>query len=400
MTTPNVQRPTQTNMPATDVPKIQRRAQPNMPATGRPKNARLIDPNATRYGWMGLHPIDLRFYAGVNYVGDYTDQKGRECIPAKQLITFIPQQALALNEVMAVSVIAGQEEIKIMDGYEAAMLTKEGRPATRTARISPAYQAYMLMRDYERRGMCLFEESAGLGQAEMDAFFDTVLPPDAPELVPCFRSVLEQRVPEVGLDVFLDQYRAFFQRFKLRDAQARYKTTLDRKIAGDVYINLSGAIARAWSFANATLNSTEANIRKFRNGHKGKEFYDSPDERFADTQVPLDIICLAETGRAPITLTAIHEAQTLAAANQTAVMSGMENVGKQIADALSTATAQAQPQAPQITLSDIQGMFAERESQWEARLVEERERIRQELLAEMSQSPAPAAGAPDVEQTE
>lgn len=315
----------------------------------------------TRWLWNASAPISLADYSASRFVGKFDD----DILPAKRLVAFQPGMARSLGPYEHPAFTGTQADMGISHVETMLSIPVAGmNPATGQVGESPktAYNnnpkicAYMLMRDYERRGLCLFEDMRGTSDEEIMFLFDMIIPPEIEaQWARETRTVLDHdfRGP------FLDQYKAWLGSASNSPLLAWFnanigkKKSLQRKESdrlGAMGREMRAAVNRAWSWENTMLNTTEQQIRRYRNGHKGKEFYDMPDERFANPIPPLDLLCLADTNRQPLDLQQVEAANVLNKGTQDAMMSGMETFADRIASKMQ----------PGLTLEAVDKLIQER----------------------------------------
>lgn len=305
--------------------------------------AKADDRFQSRIVWNAGSPISLAENSGSRFVGKFKD----DVLPAKRPVFFQPGMARSTGLYEHPAFIGTQSDMG--SSHVDSMLsvpvnsTANGSSAPLTAyNNNPKFCAYLLMRDYERRGLCLFESMKGVTEEEFFFLFDLIIPPHVEkEWAKSKRTVLEHefRGP------FLDQYKGWLGNRMQSPMKTWYNANirelvpkgLDRQQSdklGAMVMELRNAVLAAWRWENTVLNTTEQQVRRYRNGHKGKEFYDMPDERFTNPVPPLDLICLADTARTPIDAQQA-EAMTEASANQQQSMAdAMEVLGTTIAQKL------------------------------------------------------------------
>lgn len=226
----------------------------------------------------------------------------------------------------------------------------------------------MLMRENEKRGMCLFETIKGLSWDEVKVIYSLVMPP-LQVMVDEFgwdleREVLGQRVR----GPFLDQIREYLkpggqaaERVKEMGTPGKRAVTAERlRGAKDALLEMRGASNRGWSYFIVRLNETESAVRRFRDGKPGKQDYDQPDERFINSMLPMDIQALANLNRTPIDLQQLAAGAKMTEDSNATMMKGFEMIANKM-----TAN---QPQA--VTMEDVQKLLDERDLYWKAQLDE------------------------------
>lgn len=323
-------------------------------------------------------PISLAEYSGSRFVGKFDN----EVLPSKKPVLFAPHMARSLGvyEHRAHIGDLGSMSTSVVDEMLSVPINAPqigSIDLTRQAPLSqydnnPKLCAYLLMRDYERRGLVLFEDLRGVEEEEFNFLFSLIIPPEIEEQwARTTRTVLDHefRGP------FLDQYKAYMGvegNAILRTAvnarlKAAYPDGAGRKITERLSVmgkQIRGGVNRAWSYENSVLNTTEQQIRRYRNGHKGKEFYDMPDERISNPVPPLDLHCLADTGRSPIDLQQVEATNKASEATQNGMVAAMETLGEKI----------AQKMAPGVTPEQIEGIIERRlaaqRAEWESEKAE------------------------------
>lgn len=331
--------------------------------TGVALQKRNDDAPLMRWGFMASHPISVANMTGSKYLGSWPHDK----VPAKQLLMIpeavnqgpfeIPAQVYSDGEGFEIDPAGSWFANQPTTGVKGGAFGHQQGP-TSIFRKPPKMVAYLLMRGYEKRGLCLFEEMAGAGELEMVQLFDLVLPPSV--LSRATRRILEVDVR----GPFLDEIRAYLTSIK----GARGKLPAEGR---HVFDELYAACERAWHFENNHLNESEADIRMYRAGKRGKANYGMPDERFAtaeDPQLPLDLICLADTDRAPLDMQEFSQQASITNSTNEAMVEGMKVWGDKFVEAL------ASKQAAGVSASEVSLMIsqavAERDAVWEARLNE------------------------------
>lgn len=340
-----------------------------------------------RWGFMASHPINIATATGSKYLGTWPHDK----VPAKQLLMIpeavnqgpfeFPAQVFTDGQGFEVDEAGGWFSNMPTTGVKGGPMGSQQGPLT-TFRKPPKMVAYLLMRGYEKRGMCLFEQMAGASEAEMSEIFDLVLPPHV--LTGKVRRVLEVDVK----GPFLDEIRTYLMATKGKIAEPtdwaklpEEAAELKRKHLRHVFREVYAACERAWHFENNHLNETEADIRLFRAGKRGKANYGMPDERYAtaeDPQLPLDLICLADTGRAPLDMQEFAQQSAITGSTNEAMLEGMKTWGESFVKAITEKSA-AGVSAAEVSQMIAQAV-AERDAVWERRLTEmvEIERLKQE----------------------
>jgi hypothetical protein len=328
-------------------------------------------------------PIGLSEYTGSRFVGKFPD----DVLPAKSPIFFAPHAARATGLYehkaitgsqadMAVNLVDDMMSIPVNSGAQGTLA-----PITRYDN-NPKLCAYMLMRDYERRGLCLFETVKGMDEADFLFLYDLIIPPHIEkEWRKTKRAVLDHefRGP------FLYQFKEWLgvrgdspmQKWYNANIRELHSHGLDRQQTdkhGAMITALREAVDRAWKWESSSLNDSEAAIRAKRNGEPGKRFYDMPDERFVNPVPPLDLICLVDLNRTPMDLQQMEAAGQMGKATSESIVEGMKGFATELASKMAP-----QPQTSGVTVEDVEQLLAiqreqmekeaaEREAVWQARV--------------------------------
>lgn len=285
-------------------------------------------------------PISLSENIGSRFVGKFPN----DVLPAKRPVCFAPGMARSTGLYEHPAFIGTQADMGA--NHADSMLTvpvnseSNGSSAPLTAyNNNPKFCAYLLMRDYERRGLCLFESMKAATDEEFLFLFDLIIPPQIEkEWAKSKRIVLEHEFS----GPFLDQYKAWlgtkgaspmkqWYNANIRELVPQGLTRQQSDNHGAMITELRNAVLAAWRWENTVLNTTEQQVRRYRNGHKGKEFYDQPDERFQNPVPPLDLICLADTARTPIDLLQTEAADRMSASGREDMVMAMESLGETLA---------------------------------------------------------------------
>lgn len=331
----------------------------------------------SRWLWNAGAPIGLSEYTMSRFIGKFED----DVLPAKRPVCLEPHMARSIGVYEHRAFIGTNAD---MGGNHAdTMLSVPMNSVNPNSGIgsaapltsydnNPKLCAYLLMRDYERRGLCLFEDLRGVEEEEFNFLFDLIIPPSVEkQWAKTKRVVLDHEFKGPFLDQYKEWLGAKFSSPMLTWFNANIgaiaRKGLERRssdLHGSMVTQLRAAVNRAWAWENSVLNTTEQQIRRYRNGHKGKEFYDMPDERFVNPVPPLDLLCLADTSRQPIDLQQVEAANKLNTGTQEAMMAGMEVFADRIAEKM----------APGASAADIEALIerkmAERDAEWKAKIEE------------------------------
>jgi len=340
------------------------------------------DRHLMRFAWKGGAYMDLNRFMPSQFVGAFPD----DVIPSHQLVVIPEARSIGPFEVPA-TIMSGDGSV-MQQGPSFAVGSEGMVPApvsatpdrfnpNRGARLtrftnSPKMCGYILMRKYESEGMCLFEQLKGMAKDEMRKLYALFMP------VKVNGSWDTVKIQALGWDMerevlgqavsgpFLDDIRKHLkeggtagQWLKETEVPGKGKmaTAEQRRDAKYMLLEMRGAATRAWAFLNTRLNDTEKEIRRARDGKPGKEYYDAVDERFTGGVLPLDIVAMANTNRAPIDLQAARE-QSAREENQNSVMmQGFNLIADKIAESKQA-----------VTMEDVQRMLAERDAHWAAQI--------------------------------
>lgn len=322
----------------------------------------------TRYAFMAGPPIDLSRRVGSQFVGDWRD----DTIPNMTLIKLPDARALGPFEQPAQIIhgdSAGNEGSPLasipapVSSTPNSLQRNQGSRLTRFVNV-PKMCAYMLMRENERRGMCLFEHVKGENWDEVKRIYGLIFPPDRTIWQYDFGFDLERTVNgQTVRGPFLDQVRNYLkqgglagERLKEMGQPGKRAVPAETlKAAVTMVKEIRLATERAWSYYLVRLNASERDILRFRDGKPGKADYDQVDERFIGGILPMDILALAHLNRAPIdSREAVANSKAADEANAT-LLKGFEMMAGKI-------------NQPSITLEDVQKLLAERDAHWEAEL--------------------------------
>lgn len=329
------------------------------------------DRHLQRWLWMASIPISLADWSGSRFVGKFDN----DLLMPKRLIALRPGHANALGVYEFPAMIMHQQDQGVGDNNGGTFLDAIAPPSTvfdtgrreRLTRYSnaPKLCGYMLMKEYERRGLALFEHLKGMEDDEVAAVYEAVIPAEVEAgWAKVKRVVLEHDFH----GPFLDQIRDWLgrpgsspmseyakKRGTAKDAETRARRSI-------MATEMRSACSRAWSFENAALNTSEQQIRRYRNGKLGKEYYDAPDERFPEAPMPLDILCLADTNRQPIDMQQVEAARVANEGTQQAMVKGMEAVADRIAEKMTSGVSLEQIEAA------IDSRIKERDAFWQAEI--------------------------------
>jgi hypothetical protein len=170
---------------------------------------------------------------------------------------------------------------------------------------------------------------------------------------------------------FLDQLRPYLRQGgpagqRIMDAvqTAGSRQATAEQIAGakEMVLQMRAGADRAWGFFNTHLNATESEIRRFRDGKPGKQYYDLPDERFTGGTLPLDIVAMANTGRVPIDMQSASEAASRLTEQNEVYMKGFELIADKIAASNAAAAKQG------VTVEYLNELLDQRDAYWKGEL--------------------------------
>lgn len=322
----------------------------------------------TRYAFMAGPPIDVSRRIGSQFVGDWRD----DTIPNMTLIKLPDARSLGPFEQPAQIIhgdSAGSEGSPLasipapVSSTPNSLQRNQGSRLTRFVNV-PKMCAYMLMRENEKRGMCLFEHIKGENWDEVKKIYGLIFPPDRTIWQHDFKFDLERTV--LGQTVrgpFLDDVRGYLkqgglaaERLKEMGQPGKRSVPAETlKAAVAMVKEMRLATERAHSYYLVRLNASERDILRFRDGKPGKSDYDQVDERFIGGILPMDILALAHLGRAPIDArAAVAQSESDTKANE-AMLKGFEMIAGKI-------------NQPSITIEDVQKLLAERDAHWRAEL--------------------------------
>lgn len=322
----------------------------------------------TRYAFMAGPPIDISRRTFSQFVGDWRD----DVIPNMALLRLPDAIAKGPFELDAKSLNQGGS----LHGMDIPLATsstpnlddlKRGQEERLTRFVNVSKMcAYMLMRENEKRGLCLFEHVKGENWDEVKRIYGLILPPDRTIWQHDFGFDLERTVNgQTVRGPFLDQVRVYLKQGGLAGERLKEMgqpgkravpaETLKAAVAMVKEMRL--AAERAWSYYLVRLNASERDIQRFRDGKPGKADYDQVDERFVGSILPMDILALAHLNRAPLDAReAVAKAESDTKANE-ALMRGFEMMANKI----------NQPSGA-ITMEQVQQMLAERDAHWKEEL--------------------------------
>jgi hypothetical protein len=338
--------------------------------THQSSQAAIDDRHLQRWLWMASVPISLSDWSGSRFVGSFEN----DLLSPKRLIAFRPGHAVALGVYEFPAMIMHQQDQGIgdnngtfLDGVAAPSSVFDTGRRERLTRYAnpPKLCAYLLMKEYERRGLALFEHLKGLDDEVIESVYEAVIPAEIEaQWAKTKRVVLEQDVR----GPFLDQIRDWLGRPGASPmADFAKKKGVSKSIVELVKltsVELRAACNRGWSFENASLNTSEQQIRRYRNGKLGKEYYDSIDERFSGGPLPLDILCLADTGRQPIDLQQVEAARVMSESTSETMMQGMEVFAERIAAKLADKPTLTAEQVTAI----VEKQLKERDAFWQSEI--------------------------------
>lgn len=325
----------------------------------------------TRYAFMAGPPIDVSRRLGSQFVGDWRD----DTIPNMTLIRLPDARAYGPFEQPAQILhgdSAGSEGSPLasipapVSSTPNSLQRNQGSRLTRFVNV-PKMCAYMLMRENEKRGMCLFEHLKGENWDEVKKIYGLILPPDRTIWTETFGFDLERTVNgQTVRGPFLDQVRGYLrqgglagERLKEMGQPGKRSVPAETlKAAVSMVKEMRMACDRAWSHYLVRLNASERDILRFRDGKPGKADYDQVDERFVGGILPMDILALAHLGRAPMdSREAVASEKATGEANAT-MLKGFEMIAGKI----------NQSAQPAITMEDIQKLLDARDEHWKAEL--------------------------------
>lgn len=336
------------------------------------------DVNLERFGWMAGPDIDLQHRSGSQYVGGFRD----DLIPARSLLRLPRSVAFGPYEHPA-TVLYGEEQgsAGALIGIAPAASSTPDKTLNAlkgtASRLSsfqrpPKWCAYTLMRENEKRGMCLFENVKGFDWEEVKKIYSLIIPPNVQVWREDFNWTMERTV--IGQTVkgpFLDEVRAYLkvgglagERIKEAAAPGRRTAPAEHlRAATDMIKVMRLACDRAWSYFTVRLNESESAIRRYRDGKPGLQDYAQVDERFVSSRLPMDVLALANLNRTPIDLQQLGAAQAMTRDSNQAMMKGFEMIADKF----------VAKNTPSLTQEEIFDMFdkklTERDEFWKSEIV-------------------------------
>lgn len=340
------------------------------------------DRHLMRFAWKGGGAMDLNRFMPSQFVGAFPD----DIISAHQLVIIPEARSLGPFEAAA-TIMSGdgsvmQQGPNFSPGSEGMVpaptsATPDRNHPNRGSRLtrftnSPKMCGFILMRKYESEGLCLFEQLKGTPKDEMRKLYSLFMPVRANgswdmakiqalgwEME---REVLSQRVSGPFLSDIREHLReggtaGQWLQDTIKPGTGKMATAEQRRDAKYMLLEMRSAATRSWAFLNTRLNDTEKEIRRARDGKPGKEYYDSVDERFTGGVLPLDIVAMANTNRAPIDLQAAREQSAREENQNSTMMQGFNMIADKIGGNGSGVTAE-----------DVQKMLAENDAKWVQRI--------------------------------
>lgn len=272
--------------------------------------------NAPHYIWIALAAVFIGHRnSGASFLGDFPD----EALPAKTPIVITPTRAYAAYELKAIALENTD------NAFQKTLPDVEQHPNSYIAENSARALKDFVVKEYADFGIAFFEDLTDEAVADVNNLFSAI-----------FRESYFEDLAKAGLNlrtiegvefkgVFLDQLKKYFTDERHKITNRVGLTSEVKKTIADTVLILETAIEKAWSFANAKLNATEELIRERANGRPGKAWYDMPDHRFPDAQPPLDLVCLAQTGRVPLDLKQLDASREMSATIGDSIVTGIKD---------------------------------------------------------------------------
>lgn len=311
---------------------------------------REVNVNAPHYIWIALAPIFIGHRnRGASFMGDFPG----EVLPAKTPVLITPTRAYATREIQAIS-IESQD-----NAFDKTLPDPEAKVSNSQIANNSAYDLVKFIeKEYVDFGVAALWELTDESGEDVNNLFSILFNEKYFEDLAKDGNIREIEGVEFQ-GPFLDQIRTYLTTEGMKAARRVGITNELREVIQKTHGAIVAAVDRAWSFANAKLNDTEILIRARQNGKPGKEWYDMPDYRYPNAQPPLDLVCLAQTGRSPLDLRELDASREMSA-----------TIGASVVDGIKEAMAGGGKAEGTVSIADVKKLLAEQDAKYQKQIDE------------------------------
>lgn len=272
-------------------------------------------PDAARYLWIALAPIFIGHRNhGASFMGDFPG----EILPAKTPIRITSKKAYAPFELKAIAIETTES------AFSPSLPEVDRHPNSYVSSNSAEALAKFIANEYVDFGIAQFEDLIDEDSADVANLFSLIFKDryfDELEKGGKLSRVVEGITFE---GPFLDQIRGYFETETTKIINRVGVTKEARELTQKAVASIVAAVSKALDFANGKLNDTEKLIRAKQANQPGKGWYDLPDHRFPNATPPLDLVCLAQTGRSPMDLKQLDASREMAETLGDSVVTGIK----------------------------------------------------------------------------